>query len=224
MSSQKLLAMVVGVIAGVLLVVGIVMPIITEASFNTEIINHESTLNENPIGDLRLSYSTEGNLNKYVTFDISGSSITVSKGVIVEGVMQTADYTFTPAADMILFATDDVAVTVVGSAVNLTVDGYVHAISESLTIKVMDKLYVSEGSTDSEYAYTFVYYPDADGTYANYTSYSHDNGTMYAIGSFAGVSWSSQGDTMVGGNPYGFSATVTENDGDTTGVHYGVTA
>lgn len=224
MSTQKIFTMVVGVIAGVLLIMGIVMPIITDASLNTQIIHHESTLNENPVGDLRLSYSTEGNLNKYVAFDISGSSVTVSKGAIVEGVMQTADYTFSPTADMILFATNNVAVTLVGSVLNLTVDGYVHSVTETLTIKVMDKLYISEGSVDSEYAYTFVYYPDADGTYANYTSYSHDNGTMYAIGSFAGVSLSSQEDTMVGGNPYGFSATTLDNDGDITGVHYEVTA
>lgn len=221
MSTQKIFTMVVGVIAGVLLIMGIVMPIITETAYDEETRVIPSTLNENPVGDLRLTYVSGVFLDKYVSFTV-GENISLSKGDIAYGEIQPADYQYSPTADMILFASDGVSVIVEDMALYLSVDGSSHIVSSALTIRMEDKLYITEGDTVSEHAYSYAYYPDANGTYANYLSYTHDNGEMYATGSFAGISLSVKNGEMIGDYPYGFSATVDDDGDKVSGVHYEV--
>lgn len=220
MKAQKIFAMVVGVIAGVLLVMGIVMPIITDTAYDKEVVITPSTLNENPVGDLRLTYDSSIYLDKYVSF----GNGTVSKGNIVYGEIQTADYQYSPTADMIVFASDSISVCFIGDSFYFAVDGTSRVIADTLTIRMEDKLYVLEGGNTVEYTYSFVYYPDAEGTYANYLSYTHDNGDMYATGSFAGISVSFKDGEIIGENPLGLTATVEESGEEVTGVHYEVTS
>ena len=220
MSTQKIFAVVVCIIIGVILVMGIVLPMIMDTAYDKEVVTIPSTLNEDPVGDLRLAYVPAIALDKYVSF-ADGS---VSKGDIAHGEIQTADYQYSPTADMIVFASDSISVSFIGSSFYLAVDGTSRAIADTLTIRMEDKLYVLEGGNTTEYTYSFVYYPDAEGTYANYLSYTHDNGDMYATGSFAGISVSFKDGEIIGENPLGLTATVEESGEETTGVHYEVTS
>ena len=225
MNIQKIFAMGVVGVVGVVLIVGVVLPVIADASTHTETVVVPATENEDPVGDLRLNYTSDTNLGIYVSFDVSGSTVAGSKGSIIGDELQTADYEFTPVDGTILFATDRVSVTFSDSVLYLSLDGFAHAVFEpNLTLLLKDKLYVSEGSISLEYAYSFVYYPDADGTYANYSSYTYDSGDMYATGGFAGYMASSQSGDVVGDNPFGFTSITEETDDETTGVHYEVVA
>lgn len=195
-----------GMIVAIVVFAVVFIPIVYGLTTTTERIDVES-INENPIGDLRLSYETyeEGQeaLTKTYTLSVSGNDVSVS-----------GDWSGTLSLDVgqIILGSDDYSVIIQNGQLLESSTGQAAAVT-SLTITIAD------GEVNG-HAYTFLYYPDGEGVYANFSSYQYDIQQTYAVGSFAGFTVASINNEVVGSNPLNLDATVQTEGDMTTGVVY----
>lgn len=200
-----LTAMAITAIVSLIVVGAVLIPIVDSATTTTEIIDIPDTENPNPVGGLRLAYSEDVTIEKTLVFTLEGGGVNI-----------TGDYALSGFSDNgILFGSDSYSLILRDGSMIESINGSGSQV-ETVTVTVT-------GGQVNGVPYTFLYYPSADGTYANYQSWEHDNGPSYAVGSFAGVTLSSYKGDVVGANPYNFDAVVQEEDGEVIGVDFKIT-
>lgn len=199
---NKMMAQIIAVIVAVVVIGIIMIPIVNAVTTTTEIIDIPGIENPDPIGDLRLSMSNDTalDLEFEVTVGDDGASVT--------GSYEASGLTGT----LILFGSDDYSLIYSEGRLFETVSGsgnYVNSASVS----------IKDGEINGV-PYTFVYYPSADGNYANFAEYEHDLGDAYAVGTRGSLSIASLEGDIVGSNQYGFTADVQSEGETVTGVEY----
>lgn len=187
-----------------------------------------TNVNEDAIGELRLGFQEQVfreeiieaeteeeedevilvDITDYVAksylFTISGDTVSVSGGWT--GELSLSD-------NQIIIGSDNYQLTIQYGKLIESIEGYGVEVFSSLQVSIHD------GSVN-DIPYTFLYYPDAKGPYANYQSYQYDITDHYSVGTFAGVTVSAINDEVKGDNQYGFGAETQTEDGITTGVVY----
>lgn len=202
--SNGLTAMAITVIVSLVVVGAVLMPIVDSATTTTEIIDIPDTENPDPVGGLRLAYSEDVTIEKTLVFTLKGGGVSI-----------TGDYALSGFSDNgILFGSDSYSLILRDGSMIESINGSGSQV-ETVTVTVT-------GGQVNGVPYTFLYYPSADGTYANYQSWEHDNGPSYAVGNFAGVTVQSKEGAVTDSNPYGFVAEVQSEDGITTEVNYNI--
>lgn len=222
MNTEELPSNITGIIVGIVVFAVIAIPIFYELTTEPSIIT-----NDDSVGDLRLNYQEQifeevtieseneeeedeiilvdvtDYISKSYSFTVSGDTITVSGDWT--GTLSLSD-------NQIIIGSDNYQLTTQYGKLMESVGGYA---VEKTTLDVS----VSDGAINGT-AYTFVYYPDASGPYANYYSYEHEVKDHYSAGTFAGVTISAINDEVKGDNPFNFDAATQTDDGTVTGVTY----
>ena len=193
---------IIGVVVAVIVFGVVLVPIVNGLTTETERIDIEE-INESPIGELRLSMDSGATLAKTFSLEVSGSNVDV-----------TGDWTGTLPLDtgLIIIGSDDYSVIIQNGQLLESLNG-TSAVKTSLTVTIAD------GEVNG-HAYTFLYYPDGEGVYANFSSYQYDIQQSYAVGSFAGFTVASVDGTVTGSNPLGLEADVQTEGDMKTGVEY----
>ena len=187
-----------------------------------------TNVNEDAIGELRLGYQeqvfreeiieaeTEEEEDEVILVDIT-SYVAKSYLFTINGdtVSVSGDWTgeLSLSDNQIIIGSDNYQLTIQYGKLIESVGGYGVEVFSSLQVSIHD------GSVN-DIPYTFLYYPDAKGPYANYQSYQYDITDHYSVGTFAGVTVSAINDEVKGDNQYGFGAETQTEDGTTTGVVY----
>lgn len=222
MNTEELVGNITNIIIGIVVFVAVAVPvfyILTTEPF--------TITNDDSIGDLRLNYQTQvfeeitiesedeeeedevilvdvtDYISKSYSFSVSGDTITV-----------TGDWTGTLflTDNQIIIGSDNYQLTTQYGKLLESIGGYA---VEKVTLDVI----IADGNING-IPYTFVYYPDANGPYANYHSYENEIKDNYSAGTFAGVTISAINNESKGDNPFGFDATVQTEGDMTTGVIY----
>lgn len=208
---------VTNIIVGIVVFAVVAVPIFYALTTEPDLIT-----NDESVGNLRLGYQQviieeregeeEGeilqvDLTDYITrqysFAVDGDAVTV-----------TGDWsgTLPLSENIIIIGSDNYQLTIQYGNLIESVGGY-GVVRTSLDVAIQDG---NINGTD----YTFVYYPDANGQYANYYSYQNEIADVYSAGTFAGVTVSTINNESKGDNPFGFDATVQTEGDMTTGVVY----
>ena len=193
---------IIGVVVAVIVFGVVLVPIVNGLTTETERIDIEE-INESPIGELRLSMDSGATLAKTFSLEVSGGDVAV-----------TGDWTGTLPLDtgLIIIGSDDYSVIIQDGQLLESFNG-TSSSETSLTVTIAD------GEVNG-HAYTFLYYPDSEGVYANFSSYQYGIQQSYAVGSFAGFTVASVDGTITGSNPLGLEADVQTEGDMTTGVEY----
>ncbi len=187
-----------------------------------------TNVNEDAIGELRLGYQeqvfreeiieaeTEEEEDEVILVDIT-AYVAKSYLFTINGdtISVSGDWTgeLSLSDNQIIIGSDNYQLTIQYGKLIESVDGYGVEVFSPLQVSIHD------GSV-KDVPYTFLYYPDAKGPYANYQSYRYDITDHYSVGTFAGVTVSAINDEVKGDNQYGFGAETQTEDGTTTGVVY----
>lgn len=185
-------------------------------------------VNEDTVSDLRLGYQektireeiieaeTEEEENEVILVDITDYVVKSYLFTVTEDtVTVSGDWTgeLSLSDNQIIIGSDNYQLTIQYGKLIESIEGYGVEVFSSLQVSIHD------GSVN-DIPYTFLYYPDAKGPYANYQSYQYDITDHYSVGTFAGVTVSAINDEVKGDNQYGFGAETQTEDGITTGVVY----
>lgn len=201
---NKFFTVAIGLVVSVVLIGSIFIPIVHDSTTETVTTDIEM-VNENPVGDLRLSYAVpEDALVETFTFTVGSENVTIAPlGIDVP-----------LSTDCILLGSDTYFVAISYGELVVSENGVSTPVTTSVTVDV-----VNNQVNGNEY--TYVYYPDTAGTFANFQTYQYELTEGYAVGSFAKVGVISKNGVMSGTNTYGFTATVNQNeDEEYTGVTY----
>lgn len=176
--------------------------------------------NQNPVSDLRLTYTEDKIPMMFVNAYTENNELTVEIYDNEDDFdNRNPSYSVTGITDdVIIFASDYVSMLYQnGQIVTNFVDS-----SESSPFGTIRILENGIDFYPSPVPYTFLYYPSQDGEYANFSSYQFDSGNMYSVASQYGMSFASKDGKFVGYSPYDVTTTLMKDSGNVVGVEYTV--
>lgn len=213
---------VTNIIVGIVVFAVVAVPIFYMLTTEPHLITNDDT-----VGPLRLGYQEQIFEEEVIESEVEGEEDTIilvdvtdyiSKhylfSVSEDAVSVSGDWSgsLSLADNQIIIGSDNYQLTIQYGNLIESVGGY-GVVRTSLDVAIQDG---NINGTD----YTFIYYPDANGQYANYYSYQNEIADVYSAGTFAGVTVSAINNESKGDNPFGFDATVQIEDSMTTGVIY----
>lgn len=236
MEQNVFLTKVIGIVIAAVVAAVVLVPIVSSAT-STQ-IDVPGGENPNPVSDLRLAYTEEQDASIIVQVRLTwieseddpeegvpAVNITTYLDVDMDTPLPappTPSYEITGVTgDVIIFASDYFSLifkdgalieSQVGQAETLETGRYIIEVREGV-IGGLEPL-----------PYTFIYYPSADGEYANYNSYKYDSGDAFAWGDFQGMSFASKNGNIVGYSPFDVTSTSVTDNGEVVGVDFTVKA
>lgn len=216
---MSLTSAVVGIITAVIVLGAVLVPIVSAMTVTT--IDVPGGTNENPVSELRLTYTEDKTLMMGIEAYINDQD-TLTIGVWLDIDSQDPTYMFEGITeDVIVFGSDNYSVVYQDGQLITSIYGQAGSPDNYASLMVAEGY---AGTYYSRVPYTFVYYPDPEGEYANYQSYEFDAGSEYAVGIAYGITASAKNGVAVGDTGYTVTAqNVTEN-GEVVGVDFQISA